>query len=436
MVKTAVVHEWFTALAGSEKVIEQFCKLYPEADLFAVYADATTVAKAEYLQGRAIQTSFIQNMPKAAKHYRNYLPLMPLAIEQFDLSAYDVVLSSAHAVAKGVLTGPDQLHISYVHSPMRYAWDLQHQYLREAGLTSGVKGWMTKGLLHWMRMWDHRTAAGVDHFVANSHYIARRIRKVYRREAEVIYPPVDVSEFSMGEQRDDFYLAVSRMVPYKKMDLIIEAFAQTPQRKLVVVGEGPEFEKCKAKAGRNITLLGYQSLDTLRDLMQRTRALVFAAEEDFGIIVVEAQACGAPVIAFGKGGALETVVGLDTGAARPTGVFFQRQDVPSLLSAVDQFERSEELFEPEACRANALRFSQERFCDDFGRFVQQCKHDDQHSQRTRTERLRTVTQLRQPSRERSEITSTFPVRTDTSSHSNQSSRDSREVAPVQDAALR
>jgi len=412
MGKTAVVHEWFTALAGSERVIEQFCTLYPEADLFAVYADERTVAKAEYLRDREIRTSFIQNMPKAARHYRNYLPLMPLAVEQFDLSSYDIVLSSAHAVAKGVLTGPDQLHISYVHSPMRYAWDLQHQYLREAGLTTGVKGWVTKGVLHWMRLWDHRTAAGVDHFVANSHYIARRIRKVYRREAEVIYPPVDVSEFSLGRQREDFYLAVSRMVPYKKMDLIVEAFAQTPQRKLVVVGEGPELEKCKAKAGPNITLLGYQSLETLKDLMQRTRALVFAAEEDFGITVVEAQACGAPVIAYGKGGALETVIGLDSGL-HPTGVFFQHQDVPSLLSAVDHFEQNEDLFEPEACRANALRFSQERFRDEFGRFVHQCSMDAQYIHRARTERLRNVAPLRQQTpRDRVDRASGINVRAD------------------------
>jgi len=300
------------------------------------------------------------------------LSLMPLAVEQFDLSEYDLVLSSNHAVAKGVLTGPDQLHVSYVHSPLRYAWDLQHQYLREAGLSSSLKGWLAKWMLHKIRLWDYRTAAGVDHFVANSRFIARRIRKVYGRRAEVIYPPVDVESFALGGRRDSFYLTASRCVPYKRMDLIVEAFASLPDKRLVVVGDGPELAKLKAKAGPNIELLGHQPFAVLLDLMQRARAFVFAAEEDFGITVVEAQACGTPVIAFGKGGALETIVGLGAGEA-PTGVFFPKQDVASLHEAVATFERHAIAFDPKQCRANALRFSSERFRREFSECVEQLR---------------------------------------------------------------
>jgi glycosyltransferase involved in cell wall biosynthesis len=369
MHKIALIHEWFTALAGSEKVVEQICSLYPELDLFAIYADPELVAATDFLKQRPLHTSFIQHLPDAAARFRSYLLLMPLAVEQFDLSAYDVVISSNHAVAKGVLTGPHQLHISYVHSPLRYAWDLQHQYLREAGLARGLRGWAAKWMLHKLRIWDCRTASGVDHFVANSNFIARRIRKVYNRRADVIYPPVAVKAFSVGTRRDSFYLAASRLVPYKRMDLLVEAFSAMPDKKLVVVGDGPELAKVKAKAGPNIELLGHQPDAVLRDLMQRARAFVFAAEEDFGITLVEAQACGTPVIALGRGGALETVVGLGT-SKRPTGLFFPTQDVPSVMAAVDTFESHADSIDPQHCRANALRFSTERFRREFASYVQ------------------------------------------------------------------
>lgn len=370
MPKIALVHEWFSQLAGSEKVVEQICKIYPESDLFTVYADLNLVSTTDFLQNRTLHTSFIQHLPDAAARFRSYLLLMPLAVEQFDLSRYETVISSNHAVAKGVLTGPNQLHISYVHSPLRYAWDLQHQYLREAGLSHGAKGWLAKWMLHKMRIWDYRTASGVDHFVANSQFIARRIAKVYSRKADVIYPPVDIAGFSLGEQRDSFYLAASRLVPYKRMDLIAEAFAAMPDKRLVVIGDGPELAKVKAKAGPNVEIIGYQPQAVLRDLMQHARAFVFAAEEDFGITLVEAQACGTPVIAFGRGGALETVVGLGA-SHRPTGVFFNHQDVPSVKHAVETFERNADAFSPEACRANAMRFSRERFRREFAAYVEQ-----------------------------------------------------------------
>lgn len=364
--RVAIVHEWLTTYAGSERVLEQILILYPDADVFCLL-DFLPQDQRGFVQGRSIYTSFIQNLPFTRKIYRQYLPLMPLAIEQFDLSDYDLVISSNHAVAKGVLTGPDQLHISYIHSPIRYAWDLQHQYLLEAGLDKGLRGWLAKWILHKMRIWDLRTANGVDAFVANSKFIARRIWKVYRRESAVIYPPVDTSAFTLLENKEDFYLVASRMVPYKRTELIVEAFSQMPDKKLMVIGSGPDFAKVKAKASRNVIIMGYQDLEVLRDYMQRARALIFAAEEDFGIVPVEAQACGTPVIAYGKGGALETIRGLD--ADRPTGVFFTEQTVSRIVEAVGIFERERQRIHPHACRENALRFAQERFRKEFSEFV-------------------------------------------------------------------
>lgn len=356
MLKVAVVHEWLVDYSGSERVLEQLLKMFPNADLFAV-VDFLPDDLRHFIQHKPVKTTFIQAFPLARKRYRSYLPLMPLAIEQLDLSEYELILSSSHAVSKGVLTGPDQLHISYVHTPIRYAWDLQHQYLKESGLKRGLNGWLARWILHKIRLWDIRTANGVDAFVANSWFIARRIRKTYRREATVVYPPVDVAGFTLREQKDDFYLTASRMVPYKKVDLIVEAFSKMPENKLVVIGDGPDFDKVKLKAGGNVTLLGYQNSEVLRDYMQRAKAFIFAAEEDFGIAPVEAQACGTPVIAFGKGGALETVRGLDHKS--PTGLFFLEQTIPALIEAVERFETQN--FIPSVCRENALRFAPERF---------------------------------------------------------------------------
>jgi len=366
-VRIAIVNDWLTTYAGAERVLEQLLTVYPDAHLFSV-CDFLPEAERAFLKGRSPTTTFIQKLPGAAKRYRNYLPLMPLAIEQLDLSAYDLILSCSHAVAKGVLTGPDQLHISYIHSPIRYAWDLQHQYLRESGLNHGFKGWLAKWLLHKIRLWDLRTANGVDHFIANSNFIARRIWKVYRREAEVTYPPVDVSSFTLRADKGDFYLTASRMVPYKKIDLIAEAFTRMPDKRLIIIGDGPDAERIRVRAGSNVQLLGYQPFEVLRDHMQRAKAFVFAAEEDFGITPVEAQACGTPVIAFGKGGSLETVVGLDQ-PHPPTGVFFGEQTVDAILLAISAFEENPARFSAETCRENALRFSPEIFRERIKTFV-------------------------------------------------------------------
>jgi len=367
--KIAIIHEWFVTYAGSERVAEQLLQLYPEADLFSM-VDFLPAKERAFIMDKPVHTSFIQKLPFAHKKYRQYLPLMPLAVEQFDLSSYDLILSSSHAVAKGVLTGPDQLHISYVHSPIRYAWDLQHQYLKESGLNKGIKGLIAQKMLHDLRLWDLRTANGVDSFIANSKFIARRIWKVYRREAEVIYPPVDIEAFEFCEGKDDFYLTASRMVPYKKIDLIVEAFTEMPEKKLMVIGDGPDFKKIRSKAGNNIQFLGYQPSNILKDYMQRAKAFIFAAEEDFGIMPVEAQACGTPVIAYGKGGALETVIGFEA-QSTPTGVFFNEQSVTSLIQAVKSFETYSKQILPQDCRNNAIRFSTKRFQNEISTFVSQ-----------------------------------------------------------------
>lgn len=365
--KVAIVHDWLTVYAGAERVLEQMLYCYPDADLFSM-VDFLSPDNRKFIRNKPVTTSVLQNFPFARTKYRHYLLMMPLTIEQFDLSGYDLVISSSHAVAKGVITGPNQLHISYVHSPMRYAWDMQHQYLRDSGLDKGIKGWIAKWLLHKMRLWDVRTANGVDCFIANSQFIRRRIWKTYRRDAAVIYPPVDISKFTLCEDKGDFYLAASRLVPYKKMDLIAEAFAAMPERQLVIIGDGPEMRKVRAKAGHNVTVLGYQPNDVLRDYMRRAKAFVFAAEEDFGIIPLEAQACGTPVIAFAKGGALETIRGLED--EQPTGVFFTEQSVPAIKAAVSSFEQEATRISPEICRENALRFAPERFRTEFKAFVE------------------------------------------------------------------
>ena len=359
-VRVAIVHDWLVTYAGAERVLEQIVACFPDADLFSLvdFLDDRT-----FLRGKTATTSFIQNLPFARTRYRGYLPLMPLAIEQLDVSAYDVVISSSHAVAKGVLTGPDQVHISYVHSPIRYAWDLQHQYLQQSQLTRGPKSMLARLVLHYIRNWDVRTSNSVDSFVANSAFIARRIHKVYQREADVIFPPVDVDAFTLNEQKEDFYLTASRMVPYKKIDLLVEAFAQMPDRKLVVIGDGPDMQKIRAKATPNIEIMGYQPFAVLHDRMRRAKAFVFAAEEDFGISVVEAQACGTPVIAYGKGGALETV--RDLTHPQPTGLFFAEQSVESIVAAVEDFADNPQRFAAADCRRNAERFSAGHFRERF-----------------------------------------------------------------------
>ncbi len=368
-VKTAIVHDWLVTYAGAERALEQILVLYPDADLYSL-VDFIPQDQRTFILNKQVKTSFLQSFPFAKKKYRSYLPFMPLAIEQFDLSAYDLVISSSHAVAKGVLTHDRQLHICYCYTPMRYAWDLHQQYLHESGLDRGLKGMIARIILHYVRMWDVASANRVDHYIAISHYISRRIQKVYDKEATVIYPPVDIDTFVPSTKKEGYYLTASRMVPYKKVKLIVESFSRMPDKKLIVIGDGPDYAKIRSVAGKNIELLGYQPSSVLKDYMQKARAFVYAAEEDFGIVTVEAQACGTPVIAFGRGGSLETVnpIGNEEHSA-PTGVFFTEQTIESLQNAVSIFEKNGDAFDGKQIRENALLFNAERFKREFKEFV-------------------------------------------------------------------
>ncbi|MGE5400341.1 MAG: glycosyltransferase family 4 protein [Ignavibacteriales bacterium] len=366
--KVAIVHEWFESYAGSEKVLEQMLEVFPDADLYSL-VDFLPEGQRDFIRNKKVNTTFVQKLPFAHKKFRSYLPIMHFAMEQLDMRQYDLIISNNHAIAKNVITGPDQLHISYIHSPIRYAWDLQHQYLRESGLNSGIKGLLTKYMLHKIRHKDLHSVNGVDEYLCNSRYIARRVWKLYKRKADVIYPPVDVDSFKICSEKDDYYFTASRMVPYKKMDLIVEAFSGMPDKKLIVIGDGPEFNKVKSKAKSNVELLGYQSTETIIKYMQKARAFVFAAEEDFGITPVEAQACGTPVLAFGKGGVTETVEN------NVTGLFYDEQNTAALIKTVEEFEKIKDKFDPVLIRKNAERFHPEYFRQSFRGFVDKAWKD-------------------------------------------------------------
>jgi glycosyltransferase involved in cell wall biosynthesis len=383
--KTAVIHEWLVNYAGSERVLEQILHIFPKADLFC-QVDFLPEDERGFVLNKKAKTSFIQRLPNAKEKYRSYLPLMPFAAGRFDVSGYDLIISNSHAVAKGVKKQPDQLQICYCHTPMRYAWDLKDQYLKESGLDSGIKGALADFILNRIRKWDFKTAQQVDHFIANSNYIRDRIKRAYGKDAAVIYPPVDIDRFKLSDKRDGYFLAVSRMVPYKRMDLIVEAFSVLGLP-LVVIGDGPDFEKVKNKAKKNIEFLGHQKDNVLAEYMQKARAFIFAAEEDFGILPVEAQSCGTPVIAFGRGGATETVVPFQESAlstqhsvtssgplplaGMPTGVFFYEQTPEALINAVNTFLKLEDKFNPCEIRKNAERFSIERFRKEFRDFIEE-----------------------------------------------------------------
>jgi glycosyltransferase involved in cell wall biosynthesis len=363
--RIAIVHEWLGPYAGSEVVVAAMLEVLPHADLFTTIHDPEEI-RGTPLEGVPVHTSFIQTLPGGKKRYKSYLPLMPLAVEQLDLRPYDVVLSSSHAVAKGVLTRADQLHVSYTHTPMRYAWDLYLDYLTESGMDRGIKSLLARPLLHYMRLWDISASNRVDAYLANSRYVARRIAKLYRRPAQVLYPPVSVERYRWNLPREDFFVAASRFAPYKRMDLVVEAFTRL-KRPLVVIGDGPELERSRSLAGPNVRLIGHQPDEVVADHLQRAKALIFAADEDFGIVPVEAQAAGCPVIAYGKGGARETVVGWP--APNATGVFFDAQTPEALEAAVRLYEDHEAALLPEACRRNAERFARERFASEFRSIV-------------------------------------------------------------------
>lgn len=361
--KVAIIQEWLVTVGGSDKVVKAILDVFPDADIF------TLVAKKEIcdelgIPWNKVHTSFIQKMPLGKKKHRAYLPLFPFAIEQFDLRGYDVVISSSHCVAKGVLTKAEQLHISYVHSPIRYCWDMYNEYLEESNLYKGLKSWLVRMMLHPVRKFDAITANRVDYYISNSDYVGQRIRKTYRRNATTIHPNIDISNFELCTDKQEYYLASSRLVAYKKIDIIIEAFNQMPDKKLIVVGGGPNLETYKKLAKGNVTIMGYQPFDVLKERMQHAKAFVFAADEDFGMIPIEAQSCGTPVIAYGHGGSLETV------CEGKTGLFFNSQTTDAIIEAVNRFEKmGNQPFSPYDCREWAEKFSEERFKKEIYEFV-------------------------------------------------------------------
>lgn len=353
--KTAIVHDWLVSVAGGEKVLQSIYELFP-SPIYTLLMDQKAL-KSTFFENIKIHTSILQKFFLSKKFYQKYLLFFPFAIEQLDLSEYDVILSSSHCVAKGVLSRFDQLHICYCHTPMRYAWDLYFQYLEDSNLKQGFIGRIAQLILHYLRLWDISSANRVDEFIANSHFVAKRIKKLYNKEAEVIYPPVDIDYYKPTFQKEDYYLTASRLVPYKKIDLIVEAFSYMPEKKLVVIGDGPDMRKIKNKAKKNIEILGYQSDEVLKSYLQKAKAFIFAAIEDFGILPVEAQACATPVIAFSKGGTKETIID------NKTGILFDKQNIQSVIDAVKIFEKKD--FDLNKIRKHALKFSGDRFKKDF-----------------------------------------------------------------------
>ncbi|MEN8126927.1 MAG: glycosyltransferase [Planctomycetota bacterium] len=365
MMKIALVCDWLTGMRGGERCLKAIGEVYPDADIYTLVYYPKNF-NGEFEKHR-VHTSFIQKLPGNARTFRRYLPLFPKAIESFDLSGYDLVLSFSHCVAKGVKVPPNTPHICYCHTPMRYAWNMRQSYL--AGMNP-LKRKAVSLLLERLKKWDRSTADRVSYFIANSQYVRRRITDCYGRDLKVIYPPVDIERFSVSPCHDGYYLVLSAMVPYKRVDLAVQAFNQTDKR-LIVAGGGPEYNRLKAMARPNIEFVLDPDDQTVEQLYGGCKALVFPGEEDFGIVPLEAQACGKPVIAYDKGGALETVVGLDDSDAAPTGVFFKQQTVADLQAAISRFEGRESAFIPQNCRQNAERFNRTRYTTEMTAFIQE-----------------------------------------------------------------
>lgn len=360
--RVAIVHDWLYVIGGAECVLKEILRCYPGSDVFTLF-DVLTTADRAWIGYEKSRTSFLQRVPWIAGMHRNLLPLMPYAVEQFDFSGYDLVISSSCAVAKGVITGPDQLHVAYVHSPMRYAWDLQHQYLRN---TNALKRALARVLLHHIRVWDTTSSPRPNVIIANSAYVGRRIKKAFGREVQVVWPPVNVPPVARASTRLKHFLAAGRLVSYKNTRAIIEAFNVMPELALVVAGAGPEERQLRAIAGPNVTFAGSVTDEELRSLMATARALIYAAEEDFGIVPVEALSEGTPVIALGRGGAKEIVI-VD-GPGR-TGMFFEEPSARHIAACVNAFLAREAEFTREACHSSAQRFSAERFRRQFKSLV-------------------------------------------------------------------
>lgn len=356
MPKIAVVHDWLVTDAGAEKVLKSIVELYPNADIFSLVDFLDDTSRKEVLRGKYAKTSFIQNLPYAEKYFRNYLPLFPKAIESIDLTGYDLIISSSWAVAKGVLKNDKQIHICYCHTPVRYAWDLYDEYTKNL---SGIKKILVIWTLKRLRKWDLSTVDRVDYFIANSKFVSERIKRTYNRTSIVIYPPIDINKFSLCTSKENFYVTASRLVPYKKTKLIVEAFNEMSDKKLIVIGDGEEYKEIKKIAKKNISVLGFCKDKTLIETMQRASAFVYGAVEDFGIVPIEAMACGTPVIALDEGGTSETIVN------KVNGLHFKRQRKEDICAAIIEFEMLK--FDPKNVRNTTFKYT--NFKLEFENFV-------------------------------------------------------------------
>jgi len=374
--KVAVVHDWFPAFRGGERVVAEICKAVPSSEVFTLFDFLADSYKERYFPGIPFHPSRLNNLPMVRSYYRSLFFLCPIAVEQIDVTNYDVVISSSAAFARGVLTRPDQPHLCYVHSPIRYAWDEQFSYLEQGRLGFGPTGLLYRYFLHHLRTWDTRTAHGPDMMLANSNYVRARIRRIYGKDAKVVFPPVAIESLPLVEKKDDYYVAASFMAPYKRADLVIKAFTEMPTRRLLVVGDGQQARQLRAIAGPNITFTGYLPRDKYEQTIAQARAMVFAGCEDFGIALAEAQACGTPLIAFNRGGACDIVRNLGE-SDRATGVLFKHQTVQSVKDAVEHFELHTGMIRPEACHQNASRFSADRFRREFLQALNQTMHMNQ-----------------------------------------------------------
>lgn len=356
----ALVHDWCPSFRGGERVLSALCRVFPKSEIYTLFDFLESSVKEEFFQDQIFHTSPANRLPFIKNYYRSLFFACPFLIEQFDVTGYDAVISSSAAFARGIITHPDQPHLCYVHSPARYAWDEQFSYLREANLGFGPKGLLYRMMLHHLRTWDTRTANGPDLMLANSEFVRRRIRQIYGRDARVVHPPVDLDELVYAREKDDYYVTASFLAPYKRTDLVVDAFRTMPHRRLVVVGEGQQSKKLRAMAAPNITYTGFLPRRDYVETVARAKALVFAGCEDFGIALAEAQACGTPIIAFARGGAVDIVrpLGKDQ---QPTGVLFKRQTTADIQDAVERFETSSREIQAENCHFNAQRFSVRRF---------------------------------------------------------------------------
>jgi glycosyltransferase involved in cell wall biosynthesis len=366
--RVALVHYWLASMRGGEKVIENLVDVFPDCEIFTHVVDPSRIS--EKIRRRPIRTTFIAKLPFASSQFRKYLPLMPLALETLDLRDFDVVITSESGPAKGVITTPHTLHVCYCHSPMRYLWNMYHDYKASAGALTAV---CMGPVFHYLRAWDFASAARVDHFIANSTAVAGRIEKYYRRTADIIHPPVQVENFLVSRTPGDVFLCVGHLAPYKRIDLAVRAFNEM-RKDLVVIGDGDQLDELRSIAGPTIKLLGFQPDDVVREQLSKCRALLFPGEEDFGIVPVEAMASGRPVIAFGRGGALDTVVD------GTTGVLFREQSVSGVVNAVRRFEQIESSFDPDVLVRHAYQFRSEAFRDSVARYINE-KYDTFRRQR-------------------------------------------------------